>query len=221
MTREDAAGERDARVTSVQLPGEGSDVPEGMQSVGDGPIAEPPARPRTGLLAALGHVDHQLTDRILVKARLDGTPKPWVVYLRRFSEAGSYGVGWVVLFAIVGIFGAGLLQGAVAAACVIAMLLLNTLIKGRFKRPRPLQRAIEHAPGSYSFPSAHTSMAMVGAATMSELVGVPIVWWLVAAGLGWSRVMLGMHFLGDVVAGAALGLALGLLVAAPLVHAVG
>jgi membrane-associated phospholipid phosphatase len=207
-------------VTSVELPGEGTDVPEGMQSVGDGPIdvALPPAP--SGLLGRLNHADHQLTDRILVKARLDGSPKPWVVYLRRFSEAGSYGVGWVVLFAIVGIFGSSIAEGAVAAACVIGMLLLNTFIKGRFRRPRPLQRAIAHAPASYSFPSAHTSMAMVGAATMTELVGVPVLWWLVAAALGWSRVMLGMHYLGDVIAGAALGIALGLLVAVPLVHAV-
>lgn len=204
---------------TTRLPGEGPDVPAGMQEIGHGPVDTPdPAAPRTGPLASLGHLDHALTDRILVKARLDGTPRPWVVYLRRFSEAGSYGIGWVVLFGIVGIVGRGWLAGAVAAGFVVGMLLLNTLIKGVFKRPRPLQRAIEHAPASYSMPSAHTSMAMVGAATMTELVGMPGLWWTVAAALGLSRVMLGMHFLGDVLVGAVLGTAIGLLVAAPVVQ---
>ncbi|MCW2960058.1 MAG: family phosphohydrolase [Thermoleophilia bacterium] len=202
-------------------------APEGMQDfaaeAAPSDIAPPIAAPahRAGLLGRLDRLDHSLTERILVKAPLDGRPKRWVVVLRRFSEAGSYGVGWIVLFAVVGIVSDGLLRGAVAAALVVGMLLFNTGIKGIFKRPRPLQRAIEHAPASYSMPSAHTSMAMVGAATMHVIVpDFAAVWWGIAIALGISRVMLGMHFLGDVLAGALLGLAVGLLVAAPLVAAI-
>jgi membrane-associated phospholipid phosphatase len=215
-TREEGSAPTD----STLLPGEGPDVPEGMQEVGHGPVVTPEAAPpRGGLLTTLGHLDHAVTERILVKARMDGRPRRWVVLLRRFSEAGSYGIGWVVLFGVVGIVGQGWKPGVVAAAFVVGMLLLNTLIKGVFKRPRPLQRAIEHAPASYSMPSAHTSMAMVGAATMQVLEpSQAVLWWSVAAALGISRVMLGMHFLGDVIVGAVLGALVGLLVAAPVVQ---
>jgi undecaprenyl-diphosphatase len=174
-----------------------------------------------GLLARADLLDRRLTDRLLATPRPDGSSRTWVKLLRRFSEAGSYGVGWVVLFALVAIFGGGVLRGLASALLVVATLGLNTLIKRRFRRPRPPKRAIDHMPGSYSFPSAHTSMAMVGAAGMSVIVGYPAIWWMLAAALGISRVVLGMHYLGDVLAGAVLGVLLALLVAAPLVSSIG
>ncbi|MCW2927086.1 MAG: phosphoesterase [Thermoleophilia bacterium] len=176
----------------------------------------------TSLLARLDAADRELSARIVVKPRADGRPRRWLMVLRRFSEAGSYGVGWVVMFAVVGIANDGVKRGAVAAALVVAMLTCNTLVKNVIRRPRPVARAIAHAPTTYSMPSAHSSMAMVGAATMQVIVpDQAILWWCVAVGLAISRVMLGMHYLADVVAGAALGIAVGLLVAAPIVAAVG
>jgi undecaprenyl-diphosphatase len=63
---------------------------------------------------------------------------------------------------------------------------------------------------------------MVGAATMQVIVPEQAwLWWSVAFGLAASRVLLGMHYLADVLAGALLGIACGLLVAAPVVESVG
>lgn len=157
----------------------------------------------------------------MVKPRADGRPRRWLFVLRRFSEAGSYGVGWIVLFAIAGIASDGARRGAVAAALVVLMLGTNTVVKRIIRRPRPVARAIEHAPTTFSMPSAHSSMAMVGAATMQVIVPDPsALWWALAAGLAASRVLLGMHYLADVLAGVILGTLLGVLVAAPIVASI-
>lgn len=174
------------------------------------------------LLDRLDVLDRRVSAWLVVKPRPDGTPRRWLVFLRRFSEAGSYGVGWIVLFAVVGALSDGLRRGAVAAALVVGMLALNTLVKRVIRRPRPVARAIEHAPTTYSMPSAHSSMAMVGASTMQVIVpDQALLWWGIAIGLAASRVLLGMHYLADVLAGVALGIAFGLLVAAPVVASVG
>lgn len=182
------------------------------------PTTEPPG---DSLLARVDALDRRLSAALVVKPRPDGMPRRWLVLLRRFSEAGSYGIGWIVLFAVVGVMSDGIRRGAVAGALVVAMLGFNTVVKRVIRRPRPVARAIEHAPTTYSMPSAHTSMAMVGAASMAVIQPqVEPLWWAVAAGLAASRVLLGMHYLFDVLAGAALGLACGLLVAGPVVGAV-
>ena len=107
-----------------------------------------------------------------------------------------------------------------AGACVVATLVINTGINLVVKRPRPTYRAIDHAPSSWSFPSAHSAMAMVGAASMSVLLpSLTPLWWTIAGLIALSRVVLGMHYLGDVLFGVLLGLVLGLAVAAPLVSA--
>lgn len=173
------------------------------------------------LLARLDALDRRLSAWLVVKPRADGTPRRWLIFLRRFSEAGSYGVGWIVMFGVVGVLSDGIVPGLVAAALVVAMLGTNTIIKNLIRRPRPVARAIAHAPTTFSMPSAHTSMAMVGAASMTVIQpALTPLWWSIAAGLAASRVLLGMHYLFDILAGAALGLACGLLVAAPLVAAV-
>lgn len=185
-------------------------------------MSKPPTpQADTTLLQRLDAFDVRVSEALIVKPRADGSARPWLVLLRRFSEAGSYGIGWVVLFGVVGVLVDGLVPGVVAAACVVGMLCINTLVKKLIRRPRPEKRAIDHKPGSYSMPSAHTSMAMVGASTICVIVPeLAVLWWTIAVGLAISRVLLGMHYLADVLAGMVLGLACGLLIAAPLVEAV-
>lgn len=180
------------------------------------------ATPPTSLLHRLDRLDERVSAYLVIKPRADGRPRRWLVLLRRFSEAGSYGIGWIVLFGVVGILNDGIRRGLVAAMLVVLMLGCNTVIKRIIRRPRPVAKAIAHAPTTYSMPSAHTSMAMVGAATMGVIVPDQAwLWWSVAFGLAASRVLLGMHYLADVLAGAVLGIACGLLVAAPIVESVG
>lgn len=96
------------------------------------------------------------------------------------------------------------------AGCVFAAALLSTELKMLFDRVRPTGRL-------YSFPSGHAALAMAFYASLAFLftrerhrafarlamAGA----WIVAAAVGVSRLYLGVHWLGDVVAGEALGFA--------------
>src|SRR4051794_11528273 len=95
---------------------------------------------------------------------------------------------------------------------------LDVLLKVLIDRPRPkLPSAIAHAPGG-SFPSGHALTAVVGTATI-VLILLPVLhgrWrvvaWVVAALIsllsGACRVLLGVHFISDVIAGWVLGAAI-------------
>jgi membrane-associated phospholipid phosphatase len=95
---------------------------------------------------------------------------------------------------------------------------LNALIKALVGRSRPPHEigleAIGGVPGSPSFPSGHAMSAFAVAAAIALLA--PRLRWpvlAVAALIGFSRVYLGVHFWLDVLAGAALGMAIGALIA--------
>jgi undecaprenyl-diphosphatase len=101
--------------------------------------------------------------------------------------------------------GAGLLAAGLAS-------LTFMLLKRRIRRPRPCDRAPHpafadvRAPDRYSFPSGHTINAFALAALLClrhpGLAGLLLP---VAASIGASRVVLGLHYASDVVAGAVLG----------------
>ena len=106
-----------------------------------------------------------------------------------------------------------------AAISVLVGGMLTHLMKDSVDRPRPedasasLDAAVA-TPGSPSFPSGHTSTAFAAAVVVASLH--PRLRWPVLglAGLvGLSRIYLGVHFALDVVAGAALGLSVGLVAA--------
>jgi membrane-associated phospholipid phosphatase len=95
---------------------------------------------------------------------------------------------------------------------------LNAAIKDLVDRARPPLtmdlEALVGVPGSPSFPSGHAMSAFAVAAALSVLA--PRARWPVlalAAAIAFSRVYLGVHYWIDVLAGAALGLAIGVLVA--------
>lgn len=105
------------------------------------------------------------------------------------------------------------LAGSQAGALVATLGLKYTV-----RRTRPYRRFAEITSRGgdvarfdpYSFPSAHAALAfaLVTSASLSYphwyVVGPGYVW---AAGVGLSRVWLGMHYPGDVLAGAVLGAA--------------
>jgi undecaprenyl-diphosphatase len=131
------------------------------------------------------------------------------------SRLGN-GVAWYVLIlALPLIYGASALRPAIAMALTGALgVVLYSLLKRVFVRERPF---ITHASidlaaaplDRYSFPSGHTlhavSFAWQATAHFPELgwVLVPL-----AALIAGSRVVLGLHYPSDVLAGAAVGAAL-------------
>nr|WP_243850376.1 phosphatase PAP2 family protein [Modestobacter marinus] len=90
--------------------------------------------------------------------------------------------------------------------------LVNAVVKRLFRRVRPdlvtasTERALRRAPHTSSFPSGHSASAAAfatGVALESPAAGALIA--PLALGVGYSRVHVGVHYPGDVLAGMALG----------------
>ena len=103
------------------------------------------------------------------------------------------------------------------AGGVLAAALTFRLVKELLRHPRPdAQHWIEYA-GGWSFPSGHTTIATTVCLGVVAVFGAswPPAWrrvaWalavFVAAAVGISRLYLGVHWFGDVVGGACLGIA--------------
>ena len=101
-------------------------------------------------------------------------------------------------------------------------LVVNQGLKRLFKRGRPNANGDDRfnvrTPVTSSFPSGHSSSAFFAATVLSTLV--PAAWvavfFVLAVGVALSRVMVRLHHFSDILGGAVVGAALGLL-AAPLV----
>jgi undecaprenyl-diphosphatase len=124
---------------------------------------------------------------------------------------------WYGLGAMLLLFGGPMRFSAVGAAgaAAIAGIFVFKVLKMLSQRPRPCQFE-PHCwskvlpPDRFSFPSGHTmtafSIALVVSYFYPSLEG-PL--FFLALSIAVSRIVLGMHFLSDVLAGAVLGVALG------------
>ena len=132
--------------------------------------------------------------------------------------AGSYGQLWVVIAVLLLIFKRTRRAGvSVLIAYAAVYLVGQTLLKHLISRPRPCQidqafALLVSRPSSSSFPSTHSAWAF-GAATaifmQNRKIGIAAC--VVAALIAFSRLYLFLHFPTDVLAGMALGIALGVL----------
>ncbi|WP_327320014.1 phosphatase PAP2 family protein [Streptomyces sp. NBC_01235] len=99
------------------------------------------------------------------------------------------------------------------AAIGVASATANLLGKQLVRRPRPYRAEDSPFPGrhvpmpqSASFPSGHTASAVAFAAAVGPTLPVSAVpLGLLACAVGYSRIHTGVHYPGDVVAGALLG----------------
>ena len=102
------------------------------------------------------------------------------------------------------------------AALGVESLLTNGPIKAMFRRVRPEDDHPPEGPLPYgmhrpltsSFPSGHAASAFTAATLLAGGPATP-VWFALAAAVASSRVYTQMHHTSDIVAGAALGVALG------------
>jgi undecaprenyl-diphosphatase len=137
----------------------------------------------------------------------------WMILATRMGDGWIwYGLGLMLL-----VFGGPQRFSAIGAAGSAAILgiFVFKALKKLSQRPRPCQLephcwSTVLPPDQFSFPSGHTmtafSIALVISYFYPPLKGVLF---FLALSIAVSRVVLGMHFLSDVLAGVVLGIALG------------
>jgi decaprenylphosphoryl-5-phosphoribose phosphatase len=133
------------------------------------------------------------------------------------GRCGEYGAIWFVI----GLVGAILDSGdrdawLVMAAIGPVAIGVNFAIKAIVRRPRPVLEGLPPlagAPSSLSFPSAHATSSFAAAVAIWRISPELGPFALLLAVLLWvGRPYLGMHYPSDVLAGAVLGVLLGLIV---------
>jgi membrane-associated phospholipid phosphatase len=134
--------------------------------------------------------------------------------MKGLAMAGEWGAVWVAI----GLAGASLggerrARWLRAAAVGPAAVGLNYLVKIAVRRDRPRLRRLPplaSAPSELSFPSAHATASFAAATAMGRVqpkARLPL--FALAGAMCLTRPYLGMHYPSDVLAGAALGLAIG------------
>jgi undecaprenyl-diphosphatase len=135
---------------------------------------------------------------------------------KALGKAGNNGAIWFGLGVVLAIADSSNREAwlicAVLAPVAIA---LNYMIKLIVKRPRPVLEGLPPlggAPSSLSFPSAHATSSFAVATAMTRVDSLGALAFVLAFALSLGRPYLGMHYPSDVLAGALLGVALGLIV---------
>jgi membrane-associated phospholipid phosphatase len=167
------------------------------------PGSPPPEPERSVEIAALARVQ-----------RTVGKP-PVVRVAHGLSLFGDHAAGWLAA----GLLGAALDRGRrrdwlAGAAGVAAAHGVSIAVKRVVRRQRPIDESVEvlvRTPSSLSFPSSHATSTTAAAVVYSGLTGRNLVPALVPPMLV-SRLVLGVHYPTDVLAGSALGAVVGGLV---------
>jgi membrane-associated phospholipid phosphatase len=150
-----------------------------------------------------------LDERVLRAARTWGHTPARERAVAQFSRLGEHAGVWLAIgFAGGALDGSRRAQWGRATATVAATYALNTAIKLAVRRRRPELAGLApltSTPTRLSFPSAHAATSFAGALAYAQL-GVPAPpLYVLATGLGLSRLYLGVHYPSDVLAGALLG----------------
>jgi undecaprenyl-diphosphatase len=135
---------------------------------------------------------------------------------RALGRAGNHGAVWLALGVLLAIFDGGNREAWLICAALGPIAIgLNYAVKLAVKRPRPVLEGLPPlggAPSSLSFPSAHATSSFAVATAMTRVDPLGGLAFVLAFALALGRPYLGMHYPSDVLAGAVLGVILGLLV---------
>lgn len=178
------------------------------------PPSPAPRAPGDGWLAEIERVDQALYDAIAATPtpKLDGA-------MRALSHAADYSRLSISAAAVLALTGSRRGRRAAVdglASVSVTSALVNLVVKplGRRRRPDRAASAVPSdrqvtMPKSRSFPSGHSAAAVAFAAGASRdlpVAGPPL--YLLAAAVSYSRLHTGVHFPGDVLGGALIGLTL-------------
>lgn len=135
---------------------------------------------------------------------------------KALGKAGNNAVVWVVLGVALALLDWERHQAwLICAVLGPVAIVLNYGIKLAVKRPRPVLEGLPPlggAPSSLSFPSAHALSSFAVATAMVRVDPAMAGALVVALAISLGRPYLGMHYPSDVLAGAFLGVLLGLIV---------
>jgi undecaprenyl-diphosphatase len=167
-------------------------------------------RPLGWLRIAVGRIDQSL----LLGLRTRGHGPIADRVAQGLGAFGELGAGWAALGALgAAIGGERRARFLVAAAAAPVAVAINYAVKAMVGRDRPLIEGhppLAPAPSKLSFPSAHAASAAAGAVALGRVVpGARLPLYGLATLVCAGRPYLGMHYPSDVLAGAALGLAVG------------
>ncbi|MFJ7900099.1 bifunctional phosphatase PAP2/diacylglycerol kinase family protein [Streptomyces sp. NPDC096198] len=158
----------------------------------------------------LGDLDQRLFTRVAT-ARLPGAGPA----LTRLSRSADHGLLWLGAATGLAVLGGRTARRAAlrgTGSLALASVTVNTVAKWTARRPRPLLdpvppiRHLVRQPRTTSFPSGHSASAAAfatGVALECTRYGTLVA--PVAAAVAFSRVYVGVHYPGDVLAGAAIG----------------
>ena len=132
------------------------------------------------------------------------------------GKAGNNGLVWLVLGPALVLIDSSRWESWLICALLGPIAIgLNYGIKLLVKRPRPVLEGLPPlggAPSSLSFPSAHATSSFAVATAMVRVDPAMAGAFVVAILVSLGRPYLGMHYPSDVLAGAFIGVALGLIV---------
>lgn len=168
-------------------------------------------------MSAAGVIHYLAESDRRICCRLAGWAPPramlrWMLFSTRLGD------GWLWAMVALALLLGGPSQWPRLFACAVSAALANVLVvtlKGRVRRARPAGRPANCFFGGldrgwnfdeFSFPSGHALNAFALATTLG--LAVPVLWpplLVLAASIAASRVVLGVHFLTDALAGSLLG----------------
>jgi undecaprenyl-diphosphatase len=131
------------------------------------------------------------------------------------TELGDFGLIWVLIGATQALGSDRQLgrAGRLTATLAVESVLVNGVIKSFFKRERPVSQEPRpykmRMPLTTSFPSGHSSTAVVAALLLSEGSAAWPLYWGIAGVVATSRIYVRIHHASDVVGGLATGLVIG------------
>ncbi|WP_055489282.1 bifunctional phosphatase PAP2/diacylglycerol kinase family protein [Streptomyces sp. TP-A0356] len=158
----------------------------------------------------VGELDRRLFTRVAA-AHVPGADR----VLTRLSRSADHGLLWLGMAGCLAALGGRTARRAAlrgTGSLVLASLTVNTFVKWTARRPRPVLvpvpsiRRLTRQPHTTSFPSGHSASAAAfatGVALESTRYGALVA--PVAAAVAFSRVYVGVHYPGDVLAGVAIG----------------
>ncbi|MGY1703955.1 bifunctional phosphatase PAP2/diacylglycerol kinase family protein [Geodermatophilus sp. SYSU D00697] len=135
-------------------------------------------------------------------------------WLRRLTTTADHGVLWMTVGLLLASRRGALRRGAVRGlgSMAVSSTVVNAVLKQLFGRRRPdlaghaLEKLLHRPLATHSFPSGHAASAgafVTGVALESPLAGAALA--PVGLAVGYSRVHVGVHYPGDVVAGLVVG----------------